>query len=132
MLVRSHVEFFYIDVLAPRDPKLGFNRVKLWVGTFVIAYQYYVKLEILNANFSNKVRVPIMLCSLCFTVFGIARLQFSGKYEPLEKDSELLWQIIMLGFLMSANMVLVFQGHKKIQAKLLNHTIKMAQNDSEL
>jgi hypothetical protein len=61
-------------VISPLDPELGHNRTKLWVGTFGIAYQYYIKLEIVNSNFSDYTRIPIMIFSLFFTLFGIARL----------------------------------------------------------
>jgi hypothetical protein len=74
VLIRQHVEFLFVDVLAPRDPRLGYNRVKLWVGTYAIAYQYYIKLEILNSNFTDRLRIPIMLASLILSVYGIARL----------------------------------------------------------
>ena len=63
-----------VDLLAPLEPKLGYNRVKLWVGTFGLGYQYYIKLELLNSNFSNYVRIPIMLLSFMLTIYGVARL----------------------------------------------------------
>jgi len=86
VLLRATVEFLIVDLIAPLDPKLGFNRVKLWVGTFTLGYQYFIKLELLNSNFSNYVRIPVMLFSFILTIYGVARLQFSGAFHPLRKD----------------------------------------------
>lgn len=74
ILVRHSIELLYAELISPLNEELGHNRVKLWVGTFTLAYQYYVKLEIINSNFSNYSRVPIMLVSIIFTVYGIVRL----------------------------------------------------------
>ena len=49
--------------------------MKLWVATFAYGYQYYIKLEILNSNFSNYSRIAVMCTSLLFTVIGIVKLQ---------------------------------------------------------
>jgi hypothetical protein len=74
VLFRAQAEFLIIDIIAPLEPELGYNRVKLWVGTFSLGYQYYIKLELLNSNFSNYVRIPIMLASFIVTLYGVARL----------------------------------------------------------
>jgi hypothetical protein len=74
VLLRAQVELLVVDLLAPLEPKLGFNRVKLWVGTFGLGYQYYIKLELLNSNFSKYVQMPIMLASFILTIYGVARL----------------------------------------------------------
>ena len=38
VLLRAQIEFLIVDILAPLEPKLGYNRVKLWVGTFGLGY----------------------------------------------------------------------------------------------
>lgn len=81
VLVRSQIEFLFIDALTPMEQQKGDFMMKLWVATFAYGYQYYIKLEILNSNFSNVSRVAIMCASLLFTVVGVAKLQFLGNLE---------------------------------------------------
>jgi hypothetical protein len=73
--------------------------VKLWIGTFAIAYQYYIRLEIMNSNFSDYTRIPIMLASSILTIYCVARLQFTGYYEILGKDLENMPMVIVLGLM---------------------------------
>ena len=74
VLIRHHLEFLFVDVIAPLEIDRGHNRVKLWVGTFMIAYQYYIRLEIMNSNFSEYTRIPIIIGSCILTVYSLARL----------------------------------------------------------
>ena len=106
--------------------------MKLWVGTFGIAYQYYIRLEIMNSNFSDYTRIPIMLGSCILTLYSLARLQFHGTYEIFGKDFENMPMILGLGLMQTTNMVVVFDGQKKIQKQLLKETIQRIQKDSEL
>lgn len=80
VLVRWHLELYFIHRMCPLDPALGYNRVKMWVGTFSLGYNYYIKLEMLNSNFSDFTRIPIMGASLLFMTEGVARLQRSGTF----------------------------------------------------
>jgi hypothetical protein len=50
------------------------------VATFAFGYQYYIKLEIMNSNFSNFSRISIMGTSLLLTTIGIARLQLGNTF----------------------------------------------------
>ena len=132
VLIRHHLEFLYVDVISPIEHSRGHNRVKIYVGTFGIAYPYYIRLEIMNSNFSDYTRIPIMLGSCILTLYSLARLQFHGKYEILGKDFENLPMILGLGLMQTTNMVVVFDGQKKIQKQLLKETIQRIQKDSEL
>lgn len=82
IILRSHFELWSMDVIAPLDPEKGYNRVKLWVGTLVWAFQYYIKLDLVNSNFQDMIRIPLIVSSILMTLIGMARLQFSGTFEP--------------------------------------------------
>jgi hypothetical protein len=75
-----------------------------------------------NHNFSDRFRIPIMGASIFFTLFGVVRLQFSGKFRPFpvtSEYSEYLHLIIVLGFLLASFVLIPFKGAKVIQNKLL-------------
>lgn len=97
-------------MLAPLEPELGYNRVKLWVGTFGLDISYYIKLEILNCNFSNYVRMPVMLASLIMMTYGVVRLLKSGLFLPFGEHAEIIHYILGIGIMFGSNMVVVFNG----------------------
>ena len=109
-LLRQHGELFYMDVIAPLKPEDGYNRMKLWIACLIWAFQYYIKLEVINSNFSDFTRIPILIGSMLFTIAGTARLQFQGVFDPFGKDVNYAPHVIAVSIVICTNVIIILNG----------------------
>lgn len=121
-----------MDAIAPHDPSKGYNRMKLWVACLLWAIQYYIKMEVVNSNFSDITRIPLIVSSMLFTIIGTARLQFQGIFDPFGKDINYAPHVMGASALICTNALIIFNGQKKIQRFLILESINRVEKEHEL